>query len=87
MTATLRQLAALVHGTLDGDGDVVVHSARTLQDAQPGDITFLDKINAAALLEESKATTAVAPLDLPTIRRPRTKPADGLEGSDVTPSL
>jgi len=28
-----------------------------------------------------------SPLDLPTVRRPRAKPADGLEGSDVTPSM
>ncbi len=65
MTVTLRQLAALVHGTVEGDGDVEIRSARTLLDAQPGDITFLDKKNDAALLEQSKATAAVAPLDLP----------------------
>ncbi len=65
MTFTLRQLAALVHGTVEGDGDLEICAARTLQDAQPGDITFLDKKSSVALLERSKATAAVAPLDLP----------------------
>jgi UDP-3-O-[3-hydroxymyristoyl] glucosamine N-acyltransferase len=65
VTITLRKLAALVDGTVEGDGDLEICFARTLQDAQSGDITFLDKINGVALLERSKATAAVAPLDLP----------------------
>jgi UDP-3-O-[3-hydroxymyristoyl] glucosamine N-acyltransferase len=65
VTFTLRKLAALVHGTIEGDGDLEIRDARTLQDAEPGDITFLDKKNGVALLERSRATAAVAPLDLP----------------------
>lgn len=65
MTITLRKLAALVHGTVEGDGDLEIHAARTLQDAQSGDITFLEKIKGVALLEQSSATAAITPFDLP----------------------
>ena len=33
--------------------------------AQSGDITFLDKKNGVALLDQSRATAAVTPFDLP----------------------
>ncbi len=64
MTATLRQLTALVRGTLEGDGDLVIDSARPLQEAQAGDITFVDKKSGAALLAQARATAAIVPLDL-----------------------
>ncbi len=63
MKSTLRQLAALVRGTLDGDGELVVQSACPLQEAQPGDITFLDRKSGAPLLAQSRATAAIVPAD------------------------
>src|SRR5207244_1401587 len=38
---TLRQLAELVQGTVQGNADLVITAARTLAEAQPGDITFV----------------------------------------------
>ena len=40
MTITVRQLAERVRGECLGDGDLLIANARTLGEAQPGDITF-----------------------------------------------
>ena len=78
MAVTLQQLATLVHGVVVGDRELVLHSARTLQDAQPGDITFLDKKNNAALLSRSKASAAVVPADVSITGTPTIQVADPL---------
>lgn len=78
MTATLAQLAALVRGAAVGDGALVIRSCRTLDEAQAGDFTFIDKSTKAALLEKSKASAAVVPLDFPTTSKPVIKAADPL---------
>jgi UDP-3-O-[3-hydroxymyristoyl] glucosamine N-acyltransferase len=62
---TIRQLAELVKGTILGDEDLVVHGARTLHDAQPGDITFVENAKNAPRLERSQASAAIVPPKLP----------------------
>ena len=42
MQATLAELAALVEGQLIGRGDLVIHGAAPLREAQPGQITLLN---------------------------------------------
>lgn len=42
MTVTVRQVAEWVNGVVDGDDTVVVHAARPLSDAGPGDVTLID---------------------------------------------
>jgi UDP-3-O-[3-hydroxymyristoyl] glucosamine N-acyltransferase len=42
VNATLRQLADLVQGRLDGDGDTVITAARPLTEAGPGCLTFVE---------------------------------------------
>ena len=64
MGKAVRQLAELVQGNVAGDGDLVIHSARILRDAQPGDITFAVDESYAPMLSESKASAAVVPMDL-----------------------
>jgi UDP-3-O-[3-hydroxymyristoyl] glucosamine N-acyltransferase len=64
VTFTVRQLAELVNGTLVGDGDLVIESARTLQDARAGDISFVENDKQAWRLEESKASAAIVPRNL-----------------------
>lgn len=59
MSFTVRQLAELVQGKVLGDDNLVINAARILQDAQPGDITFLDNPNHAELLRQSRASAAV----------------------------
>jgi UDP-3-O-[3-hydroxymyristoyl] glucosamine N-acyltransferase len=63
VTITVRQLASLVRGNLVGDGDLIIHTARTIHDAQSGDLTFLEKKMGASLLAQSKAAVAIVPAD------------------------
>ncbi|HZZ79559.1 MAG TPA: LpxD N-terminal domain-containing protein, partial [Gemmataceae bacterium] len=62
MTATLGQLAQLVNGTVVGDANAVIQAARPLQEAQSGDITFLEKVDKLPALSASQAGAAVVPL-------------------------
>ena len=59
MTITVRQLAERVNGTVLGDGDQVIQSARTLQDAKAGDITFVEDEKNRPRLEHSHASAAI----------------------------
>ena len=65
MSATLRQLAELVQGTVQGDGDLIIQAARPLTEARPGDITFVDSDRHAAQLCKSPAAAAVVPPTVP----------------------
>lgn len=60
MAVTVRQLAELVQGKVVGDDTLVINAARILQDAQAGDITFLDNPKMSARLDQSRASAAVA---------------------------
>ncbi len=59
MVATVEQLAALVSGRLVGDGNVSIHSARPVNEAGPGDITFIENERYAKLLRTSPASAAI----------------------------
>ncbi len=61
MQATLAELAALVHGQLVGDGDLLIRGAAPLKDAGPGEITLIDRPERGNLLRSSAAAAAVAP--------------------------
>jgi UDP-3-O-[3-hydroxymyristoyl] glucosamine N-acyltransferase len=63
VTATVRQLAQLVSGNVLGDDDVAIQAARTLQEAQIGDITFVENTGYVPMLNKSKASAAVVPAD------------------------
>jgi UDP-3-O-[3-hydroxymyristoyl] glucosamine N-acyltransferase len=65
VSVTLRQLAELVQGQVVGDGDLVIHSARSLQEARAGDITFLETDKNAPQLQTSLASAAVVPATMP----------------------
>jgi UDP-3-O-[3-hydroxymyristoyl] glucosamine N-acyltransferase len=65
VAVTIRQLAELVSGSVVGDEGLVIQAARILQEAQPGDITFLDSAKHAAKLQQSKASAAVVPPNVP----------------------
>jgi UDP-3-O-[3-hydroxymyristoyl] glucosamine N-acyltransferase len=69
VSVTLRQLAELVHGTACGDADLVLHAARSLGEAGPGDITFIESDRHAHHLEQCRASAVVVPLDLPVPER------------------
>ena len=61
MKVAVRQLAELVQGTLHGDGDLLIQAARTLKEAQPGDITFLADAKKESQLHQSRASAAIVP--------------------------
>jgi UDP-3-O-[3-hydroxymyristoyl] glucosamine N-acyltransferase len=62
---TVKELANLVQGTVQGDGDIAISAARPLGAAQPGDITFVADDKHAALLHQTRASAAVAPPSVP----------------------
>ena len=59
MVATVEQLAALVRGRLVGDGTLAIRSARTVAEAGPGDITFIESERFVKLLKGSPASAAI----------------------------
>ncbi len=61
MTFTVRQLAEWVEGEVLGDGDLPITNARTLSDAESGDITFIDSDRHMNAWHASHASAAVAP--------------------------
>lgn len=65
MTVTVRQLAELVHGSVLGNGDLVIQSARPLPEAGPGDITFVENDAYLPKLHQSHASAAVVLPHLP----------------------
>jgi UDP-3-O-[3-hydroxymyristoyl] glucosamine N-acyltransferase len=60
----LRDLAALLDAELIGDGEVLVSGAAGLEDAGPGDITFLARASLAGRLGASRAGAVIIGPDL-----------------------
>jgi UDP-3-O-[3-hydroxymyristoyl] glucosamine N-acyltransferase len=59
VVATVEELAALVQGRVVGDGSVPIRSARTVAEAGPGDITFIDDERYSKALRASPASAAI----------------------------
>lgn len=64
MSVTLGQLAELVHGQACGDAGLVLHAARPLAEAGPGDVTFVENDRHAHHVARCKASAAVVPAGL-----------------------
>jgi UDP-3-O-[3-hydroxymyristoyl] glucosamine N-acyltransferase len=75
---TLRQLADLVQGQIHGDGDLLIHAARPLDAARPGDISFVENANYQNQLASSAASAVVVPADLTVADRSVIRVADPL---------
>lgn len=78
MNASLRQLAELVGGHLQGDADTIIHDAKTLNQAQSGDITFVENDNHLRGLTTSRASAAVVPTSVTNAGMPLIQVADPL---------
>jgi UDP-3-O-[3-hydroxymyristoyl] glucosamine N-acyltransferase len=78
VNVTVRELAELVQGQLFGDGDVRITAARSLNEAQPGDITFVDNDNHARELHACRASAIVAPSGVDVNGLPRIEVAEPL---------
>jgi UDP-3-O-[3-hydroxymyristoyl] glucosamine N-acyltransferase len=61
VSVTVRQLAELVQGTVLGDGDLAIATARPLGEAQAGDITFIEHERNQGHLHQCAASAAVVP--------------------------
>ena len=79
-TLTLREIATLVEGTLEGDPNVVITGVCGLREAREGDITFLANPKYESLIESSRASAIIAPKDL---RRRPAKPAIRVENPSI----
>jgi UDP-3-O-[3-hydroxymyristoyl] glucosamine N-acyltransferase len=78
VTVTLGELAKLVQGQIVGDGNLTIQAARTLAEALPGDITFVDDEKHATQLAACRASAALVPTNLPTNGLPVIRVGDPL---------
>jgi UDP-3-O-[3-hydroxymyristoyl] glucosamine N-acyltransferase len=78
VSVTVRQLAEWVRGEVLGDPELPIANARTLAEAQPGDITFVESEKNLAAWEASKASAAVVPASVPVNGRPVIRVPDPL---------
>ncbi|MCL2790493.1 MAG: UDP-3-O-(3-hydroxymyristoyl)glucosamine N-acyltransferase [Desulfobulbus sp.] len=58
---TLRQLAELVNGQVEGDPDLVIHALNGIEYAQPGEITFVLDDKHLPLPEQCRASACIVP--------------------------
>ncbi|MCX6355600.1 MAG: UDP-3-O-(3-hydroxymyristoyl)glucosamine N-acyltransferase [Candidatus Aureabacteria bacterium] len=59
MKKRLREIALLIEGEVDGDGDIVITGASGIKEAREGDLTFLANTKYAHLLASTKAAAVV----------------------------
>jgi UDP-3-O-[3-hydroxymyristoyl] glucosamine N-acyltransferase len=78
LSFTLRQLAELVNGQVNGDGALVISAARTLTEAQPGDISFVENDKHATQLHTTQASAIVVPTAMATNGKPVIRVSDPL---------
>lgn len=65
MSQSIRSLAEIVSGQIVGDPELIVHAARPLGEAQPGDITFVEDEKHAPQLHDCHASAAVVSNTMP----------------------
>jgi len=75
---TVQQIAELVHGELVGNGETTVLHAKTLADAEPGDITFVDGDRNLGGWVSSKAAAGIVPFGFSHLDRAQVRVADPL---------
>ena len=59
---TLTEIAAMVGGTLVGNGNTVIKGVAPTQNAEPNELTFLEKADRAPLLKKCRAGGVIVPL-------------------------
>lgn len=60
-TASLSQLAGMVAGELVGDPDLTISGVADIENARPGQITFIAKAKDSGMLADSQASAAIVP--------------------------
>ncbi|NBX29250.1 UDP-3-O-(3-hydroxymyristoyl)glucosamine N-acyltransferase [bacterium] len=76
MSITLREVAVLVGGRLEGDGGLSVTGAATLETASVAEVTLVDKAERLHLLAKSRAGAAIVPEGTGPLDRPSIEVAD-----------
>jgi UDP-3-O-[3-hydroxymyristoyl] glucosamine N-acyltransferase len=64
VASTVQQLADLVQGRIEGDAQAAIHAARTLQEAGPEDVSFVESDRHLKYLKECRARAIVLPAAL-----------------------
>jgi UDP-3-O-[3-hydroxymyristoyl] glucosamine N-acyltransferase len=70
MTVALSEIAAIVNGSLTGDGRIVISGAGSLEYAQAGDITYIDRPELLPMADTSPAAALIAPKNAPRGQKP-----------------
>lgn len=65
MSAKVSELAAIVNGRWNGDGEVLIQSVASLESAKTGDITYVEDEKFYAAANESHASCVITPEDSP----------------------
>jgi UDP-3-O-[3-hydroxymyristoyl] glucosamine N-acyltransferase len=65
VAATVRELADLIHGEVDGDPELRIDEARILAEAGPGHITFVEHDQHRKAYQACRASAAVVPRAFP----------------------
>jgi len=76
MTMTLAEIAELVDGRLQGDGDLVITGADTLRNTNGRDLTLVDGASHVTEFEASRAVAALVSHDTPAPDKPHVIVAD-----------
>lgn len=76
MQKTLAEIAQCVGGVVVGDPEVRISGVNGIREAQKGDITFLANRRYLSLLEKTKASAIITPLDIPKVLKPIIKTRD-----------
>jgi UDP-3-O-[3-hydroxymyristoyl] glucosamine N-acyltransferase len=63
MSVTISELAEKIGAVVSGDGSTVISSAQTLEEAGPGQVSFLSNPKYTKLLATTKASAVIAPRD------------------------
>ena len=61
MEITLKELAGIIGGEVEGDGSIVIRGVAGIKEARPGDITFLANPRYERFLEKTRASAVIVP--------------------------
>lgn len=70
MELTLAEIAQLVNGVLDGDGTIKIHDVAKIEEAQPGEISFISNPKYAKFIETTRASAVIVSADFPPAKHP-----------------
>ena len=64
MQKTLREIAQLISGEIVGDADLIITGFAGIEEAKPGDLTFVAHPKYFSLVQETKASAIIAPREM-----------------------